>query len=127
MLQKPDIAAADGVSTSVPAESNGRLIFNPFFGTSAAAPHAAAIAALLASFDPTLSPAELREVLVGSALAIDGTGQNINAGAGIVMPFTALRIACLKKKPSCPSPTPEAEIATSNASPPSPRLPRIVR
>jgi subtilisin family serine protease len=123
VLSKPDITAADGISTTLPSDSG----LNPFFGTSAAAPHAAAIAALLASFDPTLSPAELREVLVGSALAIDGTGQNINAGAGIVMAFTALRIACLKKKPTCPTPTPEAEIATSNASPPSPRLPRIVR
>jgi len=34
--QKPDIAAGDGVSTSVPG-------FAPFFGTSACAPHAAAL------------------------------------------------------------------------------------
>jgi subtilisin family serine protease len=37
---KPDIVAADGVQTSLPG-------FQPFFGTSAAAPHVAAIAALL--------------------------------------------------------------------------------
>ncbi len=37
---KPDVAAADGVSTSLPD-------FTPFFGTSAAAPHVAAVAALL--------------------------------------------------------------------------------
>jgi hypothetical protein len=37
---KPDIIAADGVQTSLPG-------FQPFFGTSAAAPHVAAIAALL--------------------------------------------------------------------------------
>ncbi len=40
--QKPDITAADGVSTAAPG-------FNPFYGTSAAAPHAAAIAALCKS------------------------------------------------------------------------------
>ena len=39
---KPEIAAADGVSTTVPG-------FATFFGTSAAAPHAAAIAALMKS------------------------------------------------------------------------------
>ncbi len=37
---KPDVVAADGTNTSVPG-------FMPFFGTSAAAPHAAAVAALL--------------------------------------------------------------------------------
>jgi len=50
--QKPDIAAGDGVSTSVPG-------FAPFFGTSAAAPHAAAIAALLKSYNPSLTTAQL--------------------------------------------------------------------
>jgi hypothetical protein len=97
VLSKPDIAAADGVSTTL----SGNL--NPFFGTSAAAPHAAAIAALLMSFDPTLSPVDVRQILVGSALSIEGGGANSLAGAGIVMPFPALRMACLKKKTSCPN------------------------
>jgi len=44
LRQKPDIAAADGVSTATPGG-----FFDPFFGTSAAAPHAAAIAGLWAS------------------------------------------------------------------------------
>ena len=43
--QKPDITAADGVNTSVSG-------FRPFFGTSAAAPHAAAIAGLVLSGNP---------------------------------------------------------------------------
>ena len=42
LLQKPDITAADCVVTTTPG-------FSPFCGTSAAAPHAAAIAALLKS------------------------------------------------------------------------------
>jgi hypothetical protein len=45
---KPDIAAADGVATATPG-------FNPFFGTSASAPHAAGIAALLKQRAPSLS------------------------------------------------------------------------
>jgi subtilisin family serine protease len=51
---KPDLAAADGVSTATPG-------FSPFYGTSAAAPHAAALAALLLEADPTLTPAALRD------------------------------------------------------------------
>jgi hypothetical protein len=42
LRQKPDITAADGVATSFPAYPTS--YFNPFYGTSAAAPHAAAIA-----------------------------------------------------------------------------------
>src|SRR5215831_15743378 len=52
-LQKPDLAAADGVSTAAPG-------FGSFFGTSAAAPHAAAIAGLLLSFNNALTPAQVR-------------------------------------------------------------------
>jgi subtilisin family serine protease len=40
LRDKPDVIAADGTHTSLP-------FFAPFFGTSAAAPHAAAVAALL--------------------------------------------------------------------------------
>ena len=43
--QKPDFTGADGVDTSVRG-------FRPFFGTSAAAPHLAAIAALVLSGNP---------------------------------------------------------------------------
>ena len=47
LLQKPDLTAADGVSvTGVGGFAS------PFFGTSAAAPHAAAIAALVKSANP---------------------------------------------------------------------------
>jgi uncharacterized repeat protein (TIGR01451 family) len=80
---KPDIAAADGVATSVPG-------FNPFFGTSAAAPHAAAIAGLLKSYNPTLTPDQVRQVLTGSALDIEAPGTDRDSGAGIVMALQAL-------------------------------------
>src|SRR5204863_4618952 len=49
LRQKPDITAADGVSVT---GAGGFGI--SFFGTSAAAPHAAAIAALLKSANPAL-------------------------------------------------------------------------
>jgi Subtilase family/Domain of unknown function (DUF5011) len=84
LRQKPDIAAANGVSTSVPG-------FAPFYGTSAAAPHAAAIAALLLSYDPALTPAQIRTVLTGTALDISATGWDRDAGAGIIMAARALQ------------------------------------
>jgi Subtilase family/IPT/TIG domain len=82
--QKPDIAAADGVSTSVPG-------FNPFFGTSAAAPHAAAIAGLIKSFNPALTPTQIRTALTSTALDIEASGVDRDSGAGIVMAFQAIQ------------------------------------
>jgi hypothetical protein len=87
VLQKPDITAADGAASS--ASSAG---FNPFFGTSAAAPHAAAIAALLRSFTPAPTPAQIRAALNGSALDIEAPGFDRDSGVGIVMAFGAMKI-----------------------------------
>jgi subtilisin family serine protease len=87
LLRKPDITAADHVTTTVPG-------LNPFSGTSAAAPHAAAIAALLLSCRPSPTPTQVRTALQQSALGIDGTVPNTNAGYGIIIASTALPIAC---------------------------------
>jgi hypothetical protein len=84
--QKPDIAAADRVSTSLSD-------FRPFPGTSAAAPHAAAIAALLKSYNPALTALQIRALLTNSALDIMGLGTDRNSGAGIVMADSALQAA----------------------------------
>ncbi len=75
---KPDITAADGVLTSVPG-------FSPFFGTSAAAPHAAAIAALVLSGNPGITPAEVRAALTSTAIGIQAPGYDRDTGFGIVM------------------------------------------
>ncbi|MFD4676771.1 S8 family serine peptidase [Lentzea sp. NPDC058450] len=81
--QKPDLTAADGVTTSVPG-------FAPFFGTSAAAPNAAAIAGLILSGNPTLTPAEVKEALTTTAIDIVESGVDNRTGAGIVMADRAL-------------------------------------
>jgi subtilisin family serine protease len=83
---KPDLTAADGTSTTVPG-------FATFFGTSAAAPHAAAIAALVKSFNPALGPDEIRTALTRSALDIEDLGVDINSGAGIIDALQALTFA----------------------------------
>jgi len=81
--KKPDLTAADGVATSVPG-------FTTFFGTSAAAPHAAAIAALVKSARPRLAPNRIRRALTKTALDIEAVGVDRDSGAGIVDAFAAL-------------------------------------
>jgi subtilisin-like proprotein convertase family protein len=76
--QKPDITAADGVATSVSG-------FAPFFGTSAAAPHAAAIAGLVLSGNPGIDPAEVREALTLTAIDIGAPGVDGVTGHGIIL------------------------------------------
>ena len=80
---KPDITAADGVATSVTG-------FQPFFGTSAAAPHAAAIAALLLSGKPTATPADIRTALVSSSIDLGAPGFDPVTGNGVIMAGPAL-------------------------------------
>lgn len=86
VLQKPDITAADG--TSVSGAGGFPTLF---FGTSAAAPHAAAIAALLKSANPALTPAQIKTALTSTAIDIEAAGTDRDSGAGIVMPYSALQ------------------------------------
>jgi len=83
---KPDLAAADGVVTTLPGGSG----LNPFFGTSAAAPHAGAIAALVRGALPSKTPAQIRAAMVGGALDIEATGTDRDSGRGIVSAFNTL-------------------------------------
>jgi len=88
LRQKPDITAADGVSVS----GVGGFA-SPFFGTSAAAPHAAAIAGLIKSAKPLFTPAQIRIALTSSALDVAGAGVDRDSGAGIIMAYQALQAA----------------------------------
>ncbi|HXE42914.1 MAG TPA: PKD domain-containing protein, partial [Candidatus Baltobacteraceae bacterium] len=81
---KPDISAADGASNSVSG-------FNPFYGTSAAAPHAAAIAALVWSSNPSLTAAQVGAALTNTTIDIQTPGWDRDSGFGIVMPGAALQ------------------------------------
>lgn len=85
LRNKPDLAAADGVSTATPG-------FNPFYGTSAAAPHAAALAALLLEKRPDIkalsdasASSTFRTIANASTLDIESAGFDVNSGAGILM------------------------------------------
>ncbi|MBV9677676.1 MAG: S8 family serine peptidase, partial [Acidobacteriaceae bacterium] len=77
-LQKPDLTAADGVFTKTPG-------FLPFYGTSAAAPHAAAIAALVKGANPSLTNAQIKAIMVNTALDTMAVGVDRDSGYGITM------------------------------------------
>ena len=80
VLQKPDVTAADGVSVTGAGNFS-----TPFYGTSAAAPNAGAIAALFKAQNPGLTSSQLRSMLLSSAIDIEGAGFDRDSGAGIVM------------------------------------------
>ncbi|MGW8317505.1 MAG: S8 family peptidase, partial [Bacteroidales bacterium] len=98
---KPDITAPNGVNTTVElypgADWSGDADALPnFFGTSAASPHAAAVAALIkeawAKFEPgtPLTPEDIRTILKTTALDMDAPGDDFISGSGFIQAHQAI-------------------------------------
>jgi subtilisin family serine protease len=79
---KPDLVAFDGVAISNAGGFPACPPFCAFFGTSAAAPHSAGVAALLLDQDPTLTPAEVQAALTRGAVDIGPQGFDEASGFG---------------------------------------------
>ncbi|MEM9712445.1 MAG: S8 family serine peptidase [Actinomycetota bacterium] len=60
-------------------------------GTSMAAPHVAAVAALVRQADPSLSEAEVRELVTSTATDLGAPGRDDQTGDGLVDPDAAVR------------------------------------
>ena len=94
---KPDISAVDGINTSFfgrDIQQDPDTLPN-FFGTSAAAPNAAALVALVRELNPTLTPAAIKSNLIASATPLNGTAKgqyDPQGGFGLVNATAALTV-----------------------------------
>ena len=90
--EKPEIVAPDGVNntffgfdSSVDADS-----FPNFFGTSAAAPHAAGVAALFKQLDSSIQPSTITSAMTSTAIDMNGAGFDYRSGYGLLQADAAL-------------------------------------
>jgi hypothetical protein len=123
VLHKPDVVATDGSADTF----FGVCVSNTwrFFGTSAAAPHAAAVAALELSAEPLASVAEIKDAQTETAKEILPTDA---AGEGLVDAYGALGQLASPvttgmahspgfPAPICPPVKPSAPVATAGPVP----------
>ncbi|NJK35921.1 MAG: S8 family serine peptidase [Oscillatoriales cyanobacterium SM2_2_1] len=87
---KPDFIALDSVDNSFfGRDVDGNGVPN-FVGTSAAAAHAAAIAALVKESNPSLTPTQIYNRLATTAVDIDLVGKDRFTGAGLINAYDAV-------------------------------------
>lgn len=86
-VPKPDVVATDGGANTFFGKLQGGVW--RFYGTSASAPHAAGVAALVRQGNPAASAAEVRAALTGTAKLVGSFGAN-DVGAGLLDAFGAV-------------------------------------
>jgi hypothetical protein len=92
---KPEIAAPDGGNTTffgtdIAGDPDS---FPNFFGSSAAASNAAAVAALMLDANPDLDPMDVRWILQNTATDIEAAGRDVLAGDGLVDALDAVELS----------------------------------
>jgi Subtilase family len=125
--QKPDFVGPDGVNNTFLGftlasdgftggllnTSNSSCQNNPsypnFFGTSAATPHAASIAALMLQANPAVTPTEIYNALRNSAMPMASSSPNVNSGYGFIQADAAFALI-----PQVAPPAPTLTLASSS-------------
>ena len=87
VTSKPDLAATDGGANTFFGLSQAGIW--RFFGTSASAPHAAAVAALVRQANPGATAAQVRAALIETAHPVGAFGPDA-VGAGLIDAFGAV-------------------------------------
>ena len=109
--------AAPGVSILSTVPDSGYATYS---GTSMAAPHVAALAALLLARESNLTPEQIRARVRGTAVDIDAAGFDSASGAGVIDPASAIGESGFV----APAPPVRAQPpATGNAAAPAPAGP----
>ena len=88
---KPEIVAPDGTNTTFFGSSDAsgggcceQDGFPNFFGTSAAAPHAAALAAMMIDAEPLITPSQIYSKMESTAIDMGVPGPDDDSGFGLV-------------------------------------------
>ncbi|ELR99191.1 S8 family serine peptidase [Gloeocapsa sp. PCC 73106] len=103
--RQPTIVAPDGTNTTFFGRdsSNDPDTLPNFFGTSAAAPHAAAVAALMLQAKPNSTPTEIYNALEQTAIDMGTPGFDRESGFGFIQADAAIQRLIGTTTPTTPS------------------------
>jgi Subtilase family len=94
-LASAGITGSNGLLNTTTSECQNNPGYPNFFGTSAAAPHAAGIAALMRQANSAVTPAQIYGSLRSSALPMSGAIPNFDSGYGFIQADRALVVPAL--------------------------------
>jgi hypothetical protein len=91
-LASAGLTGSNGLLNTTISECQNNPSYPNFFGTSAATPHAASIAALMLQANAATTPTQIYSALRTSALPMSGATPNFNSGYGFIQADAALAL-----------------------------------